>query len=175
MSDGDRPADGQNEAVASQVYADSHAELIRYLQRLCGQRQLAEDLAQDAGLRFFSAMRAQAIGNPRAFLFHVATNLARDQFRREIVASEHAEAHSEWEHAAGADHIAAVRQEVAQVSKVIADLPARARDVLLLSRVEGYSQQEVASRLGIAPKTVENHLTRALALLTQRMRKARVQ
>jgi len=175
MNDAHRPADAKNEAVGSEVYAENHSELIRYLQRLCGQRQLAEDLAQEAGLRFFSAMRAQSIDNPRAFLFHVATNLARDQFRREVVAREHASAQSEWEHAVGADHVAAARQEVAHVAKVIADLPARARDVLLLSRVEGYSQQEVASRLGIAPKTVENHLTRALALLTQRMRQARSQ
>jgi len=76
----------------------------------------------------------------------------------------------EHEAAAGADQIAAVQQEVALVSNAIAALPARARAVLQLARIEGYSQKEIAARLGITPKTVENHLTRALAQLTARLR-----
>ena len=35
----------------------------------------------------------------------------------------------------------------------------------MLSRVHGHTQKEIADRLKLQPKTVENHLTRALAQL----------
>ena len=54
-------------------------------------------------------------------------------------------------------------------------LPKRPREVLMLARVEGYSQKEIADRLGLSPKTVENHLTRALAQLAQRLQRSRQQ
>jgi RNA polymerase sigma factor (sigma-70 family) len=159
-----------DEHVAAGVYAESYVDLTRYLRRLCGDAALAEDLAQEAGMRLLAAARREQIEHPRAFLFHAAANLARDQLRRRIVAQEHAEALGEFETAPGTDHIAAVHQEVALVARAISDLPERARAVLQLARIEGYSQKEIAARLGITPKTVENHLTRALAQLTARLR-----
>lgn len=156
--------------VAAGVYAENYADLTRFLRRLCGEAALAEDLAQEAGMRLIAAMPREHIENPRAFLFHAAANLARDQLRRRVVAQAHAESLDEVEPAPGTDHVAAVRQEVALVAKAIADLPARARAVLQLARIEGYSQKEIAAQLGITPKTVENHLTRALAQLTARLR-----
>jgi RNA polymerase sigma-70 factor (ECF subfamily) len=165
-----REAPADEAELGAAVYTEHYAELTRFLRRLCGDSALAEDLAQEAGMRLVSALRRERIENPRAFLFHVAANLARDHLRRQLVAQTHSDAAAESEPAPGADHIAAVHQEVALVAKAIAELPARARDVLQLARIEGYSQKEIATRLGIAPKTVENHLTRALAQLAARLR-----
>jgi RNA polymerase sigma-70 factor (ECF subfamily) len=156
--------------VAAGIYAEAYPDLTRFLRRLCGEQALAEDLAQEAGMRLVAAMRRESIENPRAFLFHAAANLARDQLRRRVVAQAHADSLDAFEPAPGADHVAAAQQEVSLVAKAIAELPARARAVLQLARVEGYSQKEIAAQLGITPKTVENHLTRALAQLTARLR-----
>jgi len=160
----------RGDAQAAAVYADSYTELTRFLKRLCGDAALAEDLAQEAGMRLVATMQREHVENPRAFLFHAATNLARDQLRRHLVATQHADLHVESEPAPATDQVAAARQEVALVAKAIAGLPARARAVLQLARVEGYSQKEIATRLGITPKTVENHLARALAQLTAQLR-----
>lgn len=156
--------------AAATVYADCYAELTRFLKRLCGDASLAEDLAQEAGMRLVATMRLEHVERPRAFLFHVAANLARDHLRRHLVAQQHADAHADDEPAPAADQVAAARQEIALVAKAIAGLPARARAVLQLARIEGYSQKEIATRLAITPKTVENHLTRALAQLTAKLR-----
>jgi RNA polymerase sigma-70 factor (ECF subfamily) len=169
MTDAEGAERGDAEAAAG-VYANSYAELTRFLRRLCGDAALAEDLAQEAGMRLIAAMRRERIEQPRAFLFHAAANLARDQLRRRVVAQDYADAQSEFEPAPGTDQIAAVHQEVALVAKAISALPARARTVLELARIEGYSQKEIAAKLGIKSKTVENHLTRALAQLASRLR-----
>ena len=42
---------------------------------------------------------------------------------------------------------------------------------IILGALAGEQNKDIAARLGIAPKTVENHLTRALAQLTVRLRR----
>lgn len=159
----DAPAD----AIA-ELYASCYSELVAYLRRLCGDAGLAEDLAQEAGMRLISQARREPIAKPRAFLFHVATNLARDQLRRRMVSDSYA-IDSDYEdaggHAPGADHIASVQEDVARVSAALNTLTPRARDVLILARIHGHTQKEIADQLKLQPKTVENHLTRALAQL----------
>lgn len=157
------------DAAAAQLYAESFPELVRFLKRLTGDASQAEDLAQEAGIRLIALARTENVENARAFLFHAATNLARDQLRRRMVAEGHAATASAPEPAFGADHVAAVREEVAVVAREIGALPKRPREVLMLARVQGFSQKEIAERLGLKPKTVENHLTRALAQLTARV------
>ena len=51
--------------------------------------------------------------------------------------------------------------------RAIEALPPQARRILLLARVEGRSHKEIARALDLAPKTVENHLGRAVARLAE--------
>lgn len=155
-----------------QIYQAAFPELVGYLTQLLGERAAAEDLAQEAGMRLL-AQDPAALRDPRAFLFHVATNLARDQLRRRMVRErvDPADLEPEAEHAA--DVVAAAREELAQLQRLIGRLPDRPREVLLRSRVEGQSHAEIASALGITAKTVENHLARALTTLVRAWRGGR--
>lgn len=158
--------------AASALYRDCYGELVGYLDRLLGDRAAAEDIAQEAGIRMIEAARHDplSIRVPRAFLFHVATNLARDQLRRRVRTDRVMAEVAEFEqHSPAADTVASARQEIAQLGEVLAGLPARPREILILSRVEGLSHAEIGAQLGIATKTVENHVGRALAMLAQRL------
>jgi RNA polymerase sigma-70 factor (ECF subfamily) len=53
----------------------------------------------------------------------------------------------------------------AVIDKAIAKLPEKARVIFILRRHEGLSLKEIAEKLEISPKTVENQITRALKLL----------
>lgn len=55
------------------------------------------------------------------------------------------------------------------VQATIDGMPPRCREVFMLIRTESLSYAEVASLLGIAPKTVEIHMSRALAILRARL------
>jgi RNA polymerase sigma factor (sigma-70 family) len=164
----DRSTPDADANSAAELYASCYSELVAYLRRLCGDAGMAEDLAQEAGMRLISQSRREAIAKPRAFLFHVATNLARDQLRRRVVSDSYAidnDYDEAGSHAPGADHIASVQEDVARVSAALNTLTPRARDVLVLARIHGHTQKEIAEKLKLQPKTVENHLTRALAQL----------
>ena len=165
------PPDGQLNRAFEQIYQASFTELVAYLTDLLGDRATAEDLAQEAGLRVLrmSPTQRDGLSNPRAFLFHVATNLVRDHLRRRLVRDAADPLLEQETESPGADVIEQSREELAQVGLTIAKLPKRSREVLLLSRVEGFSHAEIGHRLGIATKTVENHLSRALRELLARL------
>jgi len=49
-----------------------------------------------------------------------------------------------------------------KVESLIQKLPSRQKEILLKRKKEGIPVKEIATQLGVSPKTVENHLTQAL-------------
>ena len=56
-----------------------------------------------------------------------------------------------------------------KVDQLIEQLPPRQKEILIRRRKEGYPVKEIAGQLGIAPKTVENHLTEALKTIRKQL------
>lgn len=139
-----------------EIYRSHSHWLIRFLRRRFG-RQEAEDLAQETYLRLF-ASKAD-LHNPRAFLAKVALNAARDQIRRRAVRPILVSAD-----ATDPASVAASQSETVLLKQAVLALPPRLQEVFVLSRFAGLTYEEIANRLGIAVKTVEGRMTRALAL-----------
>jgi len=56
------------------------------------------------------------------------------------------------------------------LGKLVENLPPKRKQVFLISRNEGLSNKEIAQRLEISEKTVEDHMTKALAFLRGKMK-----
>jgi RNA polymerase sigma-70 factor (ECF subfamily) len=129
----------------------------------------AEDLVHEAYIRIAPLGGAGQIRYPRALLLRIAVNLAHDRIRQ-TTRTRAAEALIEAT-AEKADTWSLVDQDAALFLKqAVLSLPKPLRDVFMLSRFAGLPNQEIARRLGLAVKTVEWRMTRALALLSERMR-----
>jgi RNA polymerase sigma factor (sigma-70 family) len=129
-----------------------------------------DDLLQEAFARIWVADVA-AIRDGRAYLYatirHLLAEYAR---RRRIVPIEllgEIESLNIVSDEPGPDRRVGARQELDRLRAIVASLPVQCRRVFELRKFEGLSHKEVALRMGIAEKTVENHLTRALARITQ--------
>ena len=118
-----------------------------------------DDLVQEAFSRLLKAHDSGPIANPRAFLFVVSRNLAFNQLR-----------HLKYERPHGAKEVdplsiiddvnsppesAAVKEELQHLIEAIQSLPERCRQVMTLRKIYGFSQKEVAKKLGISVHTVE--------------------
>ena len=131
--------------------------LLAFLRRRFSPQD-AEDLAQETYVR--AAASQSPIRNPRAFLARVAINAARDQFRREAVRPMLVgEGKATAEAATPSEAAEALLQK-----QIILGLPPQLREVFLLRSYTPLTYAEIAERCGISVKTVEERMTKALAI-----------
>jgi RNA polymerase sigma-70 factor (ECF subfamily) len=75
----------QNEDALKEIMAMYKRPICRYLNALTGSRELAEELAQDTFVKvYFKApgLKATDLKSCRAWIYAIASNLARSEFRR---------------------------------------------------------------------------------------------
>lgn len=142
-------------------FDDVFPSLFRYCNRLTGDADAAEDVAQETFLRF---VRDGVEGPPKAlrvWLFRVATHLIRDRYRvrenRRRLLEEHPVTPSSMpdpeSHAERSETVAAVR-------RALDELDPRDRELLLM-RTEGFSYREMADAVGVKETSIGTLLARA--------------
>lgn len=104
-----------------------------------------------------------------SYLFTIAKNLALKSLRKQIV-YQLEEDTEVLEHKSSLVENDAFPDDVEKTYvKILSKLPERAKVVFELKRMYGWSTDQIAEHLGIAPKTVENHMNRALTILKKEM------
>ncbi len=125
-----------------------------------------DDVVQESYLRIWRARAGQPIQSAKAFLFTVARRLALDLVRREAVSplrrvGDLAALPVIEERPDVVDTISD-QEKIRLLAEAVGSLPARCREGGFLHKIKGLSQREVAARLGIAEKTVENQVSRGV-------------
>ena len=143
------------------LYTTHYAAVVRFLYRKIWDADRAEDLAQEV---FIRAM-AHRPEKPRAWIFAVAANLARDEARAAIRRKKHLTLLKDdpvplSTPDASADETVERDERWAQVSGALATLTDRDRDMLLLWD-GGLSYPEIAAQTGLAVGAVGTTLARA--------------
>ncbi|TCM19376.1 RNA polymerase sigma-70 factor (ECF subfamily) [Novosphingobium sp. PhB165] len=132
-----------------------------------------DDVVQEAYCRISELDRFEHIDDPRRYFFRTARNIVLEQVRRDrVVRIEAASGLVEMEHALdefSPERIAAGRSALQRVERLIDALPERARQVFRLRKIEGVSQREIASRLGLTENVVENEVARGLRRILNQM------
>ncbi|MCU0647341.1 MAG: sigma-70 family RNA polymerase sigma factor [Gemmatimonadaceae bacterium] len=141
-----------------------HLPLVRYLTRRLGDRDWAEEIAQETFLR---AARQETLTSERSWLFAVATNLVRDDARKQARQRRHlellaAEIHDDVTEAIDAELVASEERarERALARQAIEQLSERDAQALLM-REEGLDYDEIAAALGLERASVGTTLSRA--------------
>jgi RNA polymerase sigma-70 factor, ECF subfamily len=145
------------------LFERHYPSLVWYLHGRLGDRDLAEDLAQEAFVRLLDKPPRE----PDAWLYVVAGNLARDARRSEGRRARHLsilDAPEQLADAAdpapNADAAMCTAEESALVRATLAMLPERDA-ALLVMRADRFSYREIAASIGVAPTSVGPLLARA--------------
>jgi RNA polymerase sigma-70 factor (ECF subfamily) len=132
-----------------------------YLARVTGDRQLADDLLQEAYYRF---LRANATHDTethrRNSLYRIATNLARDARRKSLIRSATVLAGDDIESAPSL-HQSGAAERIADCHRAMSLLQPRERAMLWLAYAEGASHREIAAVLGLSTASLKPLLFRA--------------
>ena len=154
------------EAAFLEFYTQTARPLKSYLSRITGKPDLAEDLMQES---FFRILRAELpeldAAQRRSYLFRIATNLARDGFRRHkfepVPLTEHASPES----------LDGQLQTSADVHKVLGEIRPEEREIVWLAYVEGASHREIAAVTGFQEASIRPMLFRARKKLATLLRR----
>jgi RNA polymerase sigma factor (sigma-70 family) len=135
--------------------------LVRYCQRLTGDRDLAEDIAQESMVRLFDHEVSGPEAGVRAWLFKTATHLVRDRYRvgqnRLRLLEEHPVVPSQPE---SPERSLERRETRARAREALDALQPRDREILLM-RYSGFSYKEIADAIEVAATSVGTLLARA--------------
>lgn len=143
------------------------SRLRRYLARYLRRPEDVEDIAQESFLRVLDAAAKGEIHYPRSYLYRTARNLAFNTRARKSNQLDCSLEDSELQdvlvdNRAGPEARVMAQRHFESFCRAVTLLPPQCRQVLLLRKVQGLSQREVAERLGISVSTVEKHLAKAL-------------
>lgn len=146
---------------------ESEGLLRAYLFRFVRNSADVDELLQETYAKLLMASAAGGeVRSVRALALTIARNVALDWIRhRDVVPIELVSdlaALDVLDEKAQVEDIVNAHQELALLSEVLAELPRRVRQAFTLRRVYGLSQKEIALRMGIGEKTVEQLLVRAV-------------
>ena len=152
------------------LYRSTFPDLVRFLHRKVWDAERARDLAQEA---FVRALRHEP-ERPRAWLFQVAANLARDEARMVIRRKKHLvllRSEMEAREDGGQDPAGemAEREQWTRVREALDALSEKDREALLLWDA-GQSYTEIAKHTGLAVGAVGTTLARARRRLAEAYR-----
>ncbi|WP_420709821.1 RNA polymerase sigma factor [Brevundimonas sp. SL130] len=155
---------GRRDGRLAGLYRDHGGWLTRSLRRRFGEE--SDDIAHETWKRMVAFYGdAVEVRSPRALLLTIARRCAADLGRRRARGDE-TRSGLDW----GNQGAAAAQDEALLLQQIILGLPEPLRDVFVMSRFVGLSNAEIAERLGIAQKTVEWRMTKALAHCAAQLR-----
>ncbi len=165
--------------VLADLYRAESAHIVNLAYLLTGQRQLAEDLAQEAFLRVASRIREVSPDAFGAYLRQTVVNLVRSHYRHVRVERRYADR---------VESDAERRREVSEASSRMTDadtrdelwsaleqLPARQREAIVCRFYLDLSEEQIAVTLRIAVGTVKSATSRGLQALRAALESEREQ
>jgi len=138
-------------------------EIHAYLWRMLGDANDAEDCLQETFLRALRSKDGRPIRAPRAWLYAVATNIARTHFRRRHRRGE--VAIDEAEDLPAEDSPESVRDQARAVRRAVERLPGKQQAALVLRRYQGLSYIDIGIALETTPEAARANVYQALRKL----------
>lgn len=149
------------------------AALTRFIRRNWRNEADVAELRQDVYAKVFETARDQRPMNPKAYLFTAARNHLINAARRARIVSFELVADLETsivlEDATTPERHLTARDELRQVQAALDRMPDRRREIVMLRKLEGLSQKEIAARLGVSVSTVEKNLADGMRFLVDWM------
>ena len=146
------------------------SQLHAYLRKRLSDPSEAEDIVQEAYLRYLRVPASHAVMSPDKYVFIIADNILKERYKQKRRALVRFDSEAVAQHAAVSPEPSPERQVEAheELQRVLAAIPVTYRRVLLMNKRDGLSYHQIAEKLGLSSDSVLKYLCRA----TQAARRA---
>ncbi len=161
-------------AMVERLFAQHGGALRAFFTRRVRHRPDAAELAQEVYLRMLRISDPEAIRNPEAYLYTVASNLAKEhrvleQRQAATVDIDEASGLGLLSELPGVSGEIDTEKRVQRLREVLRQLPPKCRAAVALQYWHEMSYEEIAEQLGISTHMVKKYLSQALAHCRRRM------
>jgi RNA polymerase sigma factor (sigma-70 family) len=136
------------------------SNIAKYVSRFVPHADV-EDIVQDTFVRLCNLKDQRAEKYNKSYLYTVARNISLDHLKRaEFNLADKVDVESDYpniEHDSCFED-ALTNEKFGDLCRIVQNMPKQCRKVFVLRKVYGFSQQEIADKLGISVNTVSNHL-----------------
>jgi RNA polymerase sigma factor (sigma-70 family) len=126
-----------------------------------------DDVVQESYLRIWRARAGEPIRSAKAFLFQVARrvalNLVRKHRNAPFIDYGDFAVSRVLDDGPNASDALILQERIDLLADALMALPPRCREVVVLHKVKGLPQKEVAAQLGLSERTVESHVRTGVA------------
>lgn len=147
-----------------EIFHAAYPRVFSFVLSLAKDMDDTEDIVQNVFIKLWTKReRLAPIRNLDAYLFTLTKNTVLNHFASQKACHIDISTIGNL----GTDDVSAIQRIEAQdlqmlIDMVIENMPPQRKSVFLMSREEGLSNDEIAQRMGLSKKTVENHLNLAL-------------
>ena len=154
------------------IYKLYHGKIYGFALSYLKSEEEALDVVQESFIKLWESRSSLKKGTKlEAFIFTVTKNSILSIFRKLSTEKRYLEylSNSVITNTSGTEEMTDLEFLQDQYEQLIPNLPPKQREIFLLSRHEGLSNKDIARQRGISEKTVENHITKALAYFKENM------
>jgi len=154
-------------------YTENRKELLAHANRVLKDGAKAEEITQDALIKFMlAAPELESREHGIAYLHRTIENLCIDYFRAEgrrpnlvVIDDAQAEVEAQWQDSGDHAEVLSAAEDAAIIRQALALLSPAERAALVMWEMEGRSTKEIAAELGIKESSVRHTVSRARASL----------
>lgn len=164
-------------AIFEQLYKEMQPRLFAFARKFTSDSDSARDLVQEVFIDLWDRIADLQINSSvRSYLFSMVHNKCLNQIRSQKVHNKYTsyteikikEAELFYFDANESVHSSIFMKDIQEIlDKQISELPEGCREVFKMSRIEGLENKQIAEKLDLSVRTVENQIYRALKVLKE--------
>lgn len=153
-----------DELVFEQLFRAWYARLVLFAFKFLSDRQEAENIVQMVFIKYWEKRKELKIESLNSYLMTAVRNSCLNELKRR---PHFYSVEEQFNLAEEKDEDGYDEELIKKVQDAIDEMPPQRQKIFKMSRFEGVKYKEIASRLGISPKTVEAQMGKALKTLRE--------
>lgn len=160
-----------NKKAFEEIYVRFYSELCVYISNFTNNQLVAEDIVQDVLMKMWNNRADIHIHTSlQSYLYKSVYFKFIDHYKKKKMINEKLESvRYNLMNEIMAEESPEDEIRVLKLRKAIDSLPDRCKEIFILSKYEGYEYKEIASYLGLSPKTIENQIGKAFIILREKL------
>lgn len=154
-----------NEKLFSKFFLNNSKLLVNYIFYKCGNMELANDIAQEAFIKFWDNCEKIFPDKAKAYLFTIANNLFLNDYSKNKVILKFKNTAPKNYTNESPEYLLEEKEFQTKLQNAISNLTEAQRIAFLMNRIDGKKYTEIAEILGITVKAVEKRIHNALISL----------